>query len=60
MSGVPFSVIDAMCNGRAVDRPLAEKVLKAFSQYTHSRWTLDNVDVSLLTTSGGKERDHEA
>lgn len=49
-SGVPFAVIDAMCNGKAVARSDAKKVLAAFSQFTHCTWTLNNVHVRVLPT----------
>lgn len=49
-SGVPVSTIEAMCNGAAVTRSDAEKVLAAFSQFTQSHWTLNNVNVLVLPT----------
>jgi hypothetical protein len=50
-SSVPFSIIEAMCNGKPVERSHAEKVLVAFSKCTHRAWTLSNVNVPL--TSAG-------
>jgi hypothetical protein len=49
-SGVSIGTIEAMCNGTAVARSDAEKVLEAFSQFTQSKWTLDNVAVQVLPT----------
>ena len=49
-SGVSISTIEAMCNGSPVARSDAEKVLAAFSQFTHSTWTFNNVKVLVLPT----------
>ena len=53
-SGVPWPTIVAMCEGKPVKRVEAEKVLTAFSNTTQRKWTLDNVEVPLLPTSGTK------
>jgi len=45
-----MSTIEAMCNGTAVARSDVERVLAAFSQFTHSTWTLSNVYMRVLPT----------
>ena len=50
LSGVPMSTIEAMCNGTAVMRSDAEKVLTVFSELTRCEWTLSNVNVLVLPT----------
>ncbi len=47
ISGVSMNTIEAMCNGNPVARSDAKKILAAFSQFTHSQWTLENVAVKL-------------
>lgn len=59
-SGVHWNTIEAMCKGTAVARSDAEKVLTAFSQFTHRQWTLDNVNVLLFPTPERKGSFHEA
>lgn len=49
-SGVPFETVEAMCNGTAVPRADAERVLTAFSEFTHSTWTLNNLTVLVHLT----------
>ncbi len=50
LSGVSMSTIEAMCDGTAVMRFDAEKVLTVFSQLTRCKWTLNNVNVLVLPT----------
>jgi hypothetical protein len=59
LSGVSMGVIEAMCNGSAVGRTDAEKVLAAFSQFTHCTWTLNNVNVLVLATFADLYEVHE-
>ena len=47
ISGVLMNTIEAMCNVTPIARSDAEKTLAAFSQFTHSTWTLENVAVKL-------------
>ncbi len=47
-SGVPYAVINEMCNIRPVEQSHAEKVLVAFSKATSRKYTLNNVNVPLL------------
>ena len=44
-----------MIEGKKVRRSEAEKVLAAFSAYTGTPWTFENVDVPLLGEGGTNE-----
>ena len=50
MAKVHKSVVDAMFVSFSVHRAEAEKVLVAFSEYTHQAWSLNNVRVALMPT----------
>ena len=59
MAKVHKSVVDAMFVSVGVQRAEAEKVLVAFSEYTHQAWSLDNVRIALMPTFADLHAKHE-
>ena len=52
IAGVSKETVEQMVTGIAVRRADAIAVLAAFSRFTVEKWTLDNVEVSLLEEEG--------